>query len=290
MSKCAVVLEGGSLRCMFSAGVTDIMLEKGIAFDGLYGVSAGALTGVNYVSGQPGRTAEVNLRFVNDKRYLGVRNLILHKSLFNFDFMFGEVCDVLVPLDRETFASSPCAFTAVATSCRTGKPVYFEKNSCKEIYSAIRASASLPLVSPMVQVEGEPCLDGGLSDAIPFEKALADGYDKVVVITTREHGFRKPMVRRGTAKLYARMYRGYPQLVRTLINVPRMYAHTLNRLDQLEQEGKVFVIRPPKPVDVSRTEKDTEKLRALYDEGREQCLAQLEDLKAYLGKETTHDQ
>lgn len=282
--KSAIVLEGGSLRCMFSAGAVDVMMEEGIAFDGLFGVSAGALTGVNYVSGQPGRTAEVNLKYVNDKRYLGVRNLVLHRSIFNFDFLFGEVCDTLVPLDRETFETSPCRFTAVATNCLTGQPVFSEKSTATDIYASIRASASLPLLAPMVQVEGAPCLDGGVSLSIPYMRALEEGYGKVVVITTREHGYRKGQVSRGLARLYARAYRKYPNLVRALLEAPRRYGAELDQLDKLEAQGRLFVIRPPKPVTVSRTEKDTGKLRALYQEGREACRQRLAGLQAYLEK------
>ena len=267
MSKWALALEGGSLRCMFSAGVVDVMMEHGLLFDGVFGVSAGALTGVSYVSGQIGRTAQINLDYVNDKRYMGLNNLIFHKSIFNFDFLFGEISDTLVPLDREAFAKSPCAFTAVATDCRTGLPLYAEKHSCADIDGAVRASASMPLLSPMVMVEGTPCLDGGVSVSIPFEKPLEEGYDKVVVVTTREHGYRKPLVSRPMARLYARRYNG-----------------ELEELDRLEAQGKVFVIRPPQPVTVSRTEKDVAKLRALYAQGRQTLQGQMDRLLGYLGE------
>ena len=282
MGKSAIVLEGGSLRCMFSAGVTDVMMEQGIEYDGLFGVSAGALTGVNFVSRQIGRTAKINLDFVNDKRYLGVRNLIFHKSIFNFDFLFNEVSDTLLPLDRKAFHQSPCRYTAVSTSCLTGKTVYSEKETSSDIYAAIRASASMPLLSPMVLVEGVPCLDGGISVAIPYQKAIEEGYDKIVVVTTREHGFRKPQVSRPMARMYARYYGKYPNLVRCLVDVPRMYAKELDEIDRLEAQGKLFVIRPPKPVTVSHTEKDTKKLQALYEEGQATCRRQLEELIAYL--------
>lgn len=282
MSKKALVLEGGSLRCMFSAGAVDLMMEKGIAFDGLFGVSAGALTGVNYVSNQPGRTADVNLSFVNDKRYLGVRNLVLHRSLFNFDFLFGEVSDTLIPLDREAFANSPCRFTAISTNCQTGQPMFSEKSESPDIYAAIRASASLPLMAPMVQVDGVPCLDGGVSLSIPYERALEEGYDKIVVITTREHGYRKPPVSRPAARVYARVYRRYPELVKALLRTPRRYGQELDKLDHLEAQGKVFVLRPPVPVTVSRAEKDTDKLRALYQQGIDTCQKHWDALAAYL--------
>ena len=282
LDKKALALEGGSLRCLFSAGVTDVMLEEGLEYDGVFGVSAGALTGVNFVSGQAGRTAKVNLEYVNDPRYMGLRSLLLHRSIFNFDFLFGELSDELIPLDRQAFASSPLQYTAVATSCRTGAPIYYEKSSCADIYAAIRASASLPMLSPMVSVEGEPCLDGGLSVSIPYARPLEEGYSKVVVVTTREHGYRKAPVSRGAARLYARAYRKYPQLVRAIVNVPRHYNAELDEIDRLEAQGKLFVIRPPEPVTVARTERDVEKLTALYHMGREACQGQLEALRAYL--------
>ena len=192
MEKWALAMEGGSLRCMFSAGAVDVMMERQLWANGVFGVSAGALTGVNYVSRQVGRTAQVNLDFVNDKRYLGLGNLIFKKSIFNFDFLFGEISDSLLPLDREEFARSEMEFTAVTTDCRTGQPAYWEKHRCGDIYGAIRASASMPLLSPTVEVEGIPCVDGGVSVSIPYRKPLEEGYGKVVVITTREHGYRKP--------------------------------------------------------------------------------------------------
>lgn len=282
MGKKALVLEGGSLRCMFSAGVTDVMMNNGLPFDGVFGVSAGALTGVNFVSGQPGRTAKVNLDYVNDKRYLGIRSLLLHKSIFNFDFLFGEISKELIPFDWDAFENSPCEFTAVATNCVTGRPMYCEKSSCSDIYAAVRASASMPLLAPMVTVEGAPCLDGGVSVSIPYQKALDEGYDKIVVVTTREHGFRKPSVKGAAARAYARHYRKYPELVRALLNVPRRYNRELEQLEALELQGRLLVVRPQKPITISRTEKDREKLQALYDEGKAVGLERLAALKSYL--------
>lgn len=282
MGKKALVLEGGSLRCMFSAGVTDVMMNNGLPFDGVFGVSAGALTGVNFVSGQPGRTARVNLDYVNDKRYLGIRSLLLHKSIFNFDFLFGEISKDLIPFDWDAFENSPCEFTAVATNCVTGRPMYCEKSSCSDIYAAVRASASMPLLAPMVTVEGAPCLDGGVSVSIPYQKALDEGYDKIVVVTTREHGFRKPSVKGAAARAYARHYRKYPELVRALLNVPRRYNRELEQLEALELQGRLLVVRPQKPITISRTEKDREKLQALYDEGEAVGLERLAALKSYL--------
>lgn len=282
MERTALALEGGSLRCMFSAGVTDVMMERGLAYDGVFGVSAGALTGINYVSGQIGRTARVNLEFVNDRRYLGVRNLVLHRSIFNFDFLFGEISTKYIPFDWEGFEKSPRHFTVVATDCLTGQPMYCEKHTCGDIFAATRASASMPLLAPMVMVDGVPCLDGGCSLSIPYAQPLEEGYGKVVVVTTREHGYHKPPVARVAARTYMRFYKKYPNLIKALLETPRRYDRELDRLEQLEAQNRVFVIRPPKPITVSRTEKDTGKLQALYDEGRETCENCWDALEAYL--------
>lgn len=282
MYRKALALEGGSLRCLFSAGVTDLMMEEGFVWDGVFGVSAGALTGVNIVSEQKGRTAAVNIGYVNDPRYMGMRSLIKNKSIFNFDFLFGEISDTLLPLDRETFINSKTKYTAVATSCLDGQVRYYEKSEVADIYPAVRASASLPLFSPMVQVEGEPCLDGGLSVSVPYRRPLDEGYEKVVVVTTREHGYRKEPVSRAMARVYARVYRKYPELVRAILNVPRHYNAEMDEIDRMEAQGKIFVIRPSEPVTVSRTEKDVAKLQALYDQGQEVCRKALPKLREYL--------
>ncbi len=281
MQRVALVLEGGSLRCLFSAGAVDVMMEQELTADGVFGVSAGALTGVNYVSGQIGRTARVNLEYVNDKKYLGVRNLILHRSIFNFDYLFGDISHVYLPFDYDAFAAAPAQFTAVATDCTTGQPVYSEKSASPDIWAAVRASASMPLLAPMVSVEGAPCLDGGVSVSIPFQRALDEGYDKLVIVTTREHGFRKPPVSATIARLYRRVYGKYPQLVKALLGTPARYARELDTIDRIELSGRAFVIRPPRPVTVSHTEKDVAKLQALYDEGREVAEKRLEELKAF---------
>ena len=170
----------------------------------------------------------------------------------------------------------------MTTDCRTGQPAYWEKHRCEDIYGAIRASASMPLLSPTVEVEGTPCVDGGVSVSIPYRKPLEEGYGKVVVITTREHGYRKPQTPRALANLYAKYYKPYPQLVRALLETPRRYARELDELDRLETQGKVFVLRPPEPVTVSRTEKDVKKLRALYAQGRQVCQERWEELEHYL--------
>lgn len=279
----ALVLEGGSLRCMFSAGVVDIFMEHNIEFDSVYGISAGSLTGLNYVANQPERTKRVNVDFVGDNNYLGIKSFILNKSVFNFDYMFGTVSDLFIPLDRKTFESSAMDYTCGATSVDTGEIEYFKKGECSDIYMAIRASSSMPLLSPFVQVEGKNYLDGGIKVAVPYQKAIDDGHDKIIVIPTREHNFRKPFTSKSMASMYARQYSRYPQLVKSLIDTPVMYAKEMAELDKLFHDGRIYTIRPEGPVDVSRMEKDTTKLIRLYNEGRRVGEKNLSAILKYLG-------
>lgn len=282
MEKTALILEGGSLRCMFTAGVLDVLMEEGIRLPCVVGVSAGALSGINYVSGQIGRTAKVNLDFVRDKRYLGLGNLVRRHSVFNFDFLFGEVSDTLVPLDRAAFDSSDQRFVAVATDVRSGEAVYFDKATCGDIMMACRASASMPLLAPIVEVDGIPCLDGGVSVSVPVDWALEQGYEKVVLVLTRHKGYRKKPVGMAMRRAYEEAYREYPLLVQRLEQVPARYNHLQSKISRLEKEGRVFVIRPREPVRVSRMERNLEKLEALYAIGRQTALERLTDMTAYL--------
>ena len=266
--KTALVLEGGSFRCMFSTGVLDVLMEHDINFDEVFGVSAGSLTGINYVSRQPGRTKNVNVNFVGDHRFLGIRSFLKSGNVFNFDFLFGEVSNIYLPLDLAAFESNPVAFTACATALETGNPVYFSKDSCSDIMAAVRASSSMPLLSVPVEVDGSLYLDGGVSVAIPYQQAIDEGYDKILIITTREHGFRKSMPRPSVMKMYAKKYAEYPAFLKAVLEMPRMYARQMDEMDRLELDKRVHIIRPEKPIKISRIEKDTTKLLELYAEGR----------------------
>ena len=283
MEKTALILEGGAMRTTFSAGVLDVFLENKIDdFSGLFGVSAGALTGISFLSKQPGRTKDISINYINDRRYVSVTNLVFKHSMYDFDFLFHDISDELMPLDHETFQNSPCNFTAVATNCETGKTEYFEKSECEDIFAAVRASSSLPLISPMVEINGKKLLDGGITNAVPYQKAIDEGYEKLVIVLTREHGFRKYMETNTTMHVLRRFYPNYPNLIRALFNMHRMYNRERNEIDKLELEGKAFVIRPIEPITMTRVEKNTEKISALYDEGRKVCENQLEALKRFL--------
>lgn len=284
MEKGALILEGGSLRSLFTAGVLDVFMENDLYFSDLTGVSAGSLTGANYVSRQPGRTAQINIGFVNDKRYLGVNNLLLHHEIFNFDFLFDTIGREIVPMDLETFSASPMRFTAVATNLETGEPEYFEKSTCSDIFAAIRASSSMPILSKAVVIDGKRYLDGGCSMAIPYQKAIDDGFEKIVLILTRQQGYRKLYTRRSILRAYAKYFRHYPNFIRALFAIPTRYDRQQREIDALEKAGRIFVIRPQKPVNVSHTEKDTAKLTALYNDGRREAGRQMEALRIYLAK------
>lgn len=281
-SNTALVLEGGSLRCLFTAGVLDVLMEQAIRFPYVIGVSAGSLSGINYVSGQIGRTARVNLDYVDDKRYLGIRNLLLGRGIFNFDFLFGEITDRLIPLDKDAFYQNPTRFLAVATCCEDGTPRYFERDRCSDIMLAARASASMPLLARTVEIDGEHLLDGGISMPIAYNKALEDGFPKLVLILTREHGFRKHQPTGALLTAFEKAYRQYPKLVEKLLTMPERYNRIQEEIDLLEKSGRAFIIRPEYPVTISRVEKDRAKLSALYEEGRRIAVQNLEAFASFL--------
>lgn len=279
----ALVLEGGSLRSMFTSGVLDVMMEQGIELSYVNGVSAGSMCGMNYLSKQVGRTLQVNTEYLHDKRYMSFRNMLKDRLIFNFDFLFGELSTELVPFDFETFENSPQKFEVVATRCRTGQPVFFEKGVCTDMYAAVQASCSMPVLSRMITVEGRKYLDGGISLPIAYKRAMELGYEKVVVVLTRQHGYRKKPVDRLTKRGYDRYFEPLPELRAALEEVPERYNRMQEEMDELEADGKLFIIRPEFPVMVSRVEQDAEKLKALYAEGRRIGEERLEALREYLG-------
>lgn len=283
MTEGALVLEGGSLRSMFTAGVLDVMIEQEIELSYINGVSAGTMCGMNYITRQIGRTLRVNTEYLHDRRYISFMNLWRNRLIFNFDFLFGELSTELVPYDFKAFEESPQKFEVVATRCRTGKPEFFEKGVCKDMYAAVQASSSMPVLSRMITVEGKKYLDGGISLPIAYQRALDLGYEKVVVILTREHGYQKKPVGRLTKRGYNRYFHPLPQLLAALEEVPERYNRMQEELDRLEAEGRIFIIRPKTPVLVSRVEQDVHKLTDLYAEGRRVGEEILPGLKGYLG-------
>lgn len=283
MTEGALVLEGGSLRGVFTAGVLDIFMEQGIEMSYINGVSAGSMCGMSYVSKQIGRTIDVNLNYATDKRFLSFRNMVKKRSIFNFDFLFGELSDTLIPFDYDAFYRSEQTFEVVATRCKTGRPEYFEKNTCSDFVNAVKASSSMPILSSMIGVNGKKYLDGGCSMPIAYQRAIDLGYEKIVVILTRQRGYRKPPVDKWAKKGYERYFAPLPKLLNALEEAPDRYNRMQEEMDCLEEDGRIFIIRPEKPVVVHRTEQDKRKLEALYEEGRSVGADHMEKLKDYLG-------
>ena len=265
--KTGLVLEGGGLRGVFTAGVLDAFLEGNFHADYVIGVSAGAANGVSYVSGQRERGLRTNTDYLHDPRYMGLRSLLLHRSLFGMDFIFHEIPQHLDPFDYQAFQENPCEFWTGAIDIRTGETVYFGKEEIGDDLEALRATTSLPLLSQPVAYRGRLLLDGGTADPIPVRRALADGCDRVVVVLTRERGYRKPA--QSFRAVYRSAFRRYPAIIRALDTRHRIYNDTLDFLAGLECGGTAAVIAPATPPQVRRIERDRDKLLALYQEGLE---------------------
>lgn len=261
----ALVLEGGGLRGVFTCGVLDCFMDNGIRFPFTVGVSAGACNGLSYMSGQRGRARSSNIDLMDKYHYVGFKYLLTQRCIMDFKLLFEAFPEKIIPYDYDTYFSNPDRFVMVTTNCLTGKAEYFEeKKSSARVMDVVRASSSLPFVSPITYVDGVPMLDGGIVDSIPVQYAMDQGYDKLVVVLTRNRGYRK---KNGSMPLAKAMYRKYPLLQKALSQRNAVYNRTMELIERLEDDGRIIVIRPVKPVQVGRMEKDTAKLAALYDEG-----------------------
>lgn len=279
--KKGLILEGGAMRGMFTAGVTDVMMEQGITFDGAVGVSAGAAFGTNYKSRQIGRTIRYNKRFCNDPRYCGLRSLLTTGNLYNTEFAYRELPLQLDVFDFETYRSNPMEFYVVCTDVETGEPVYHRyEGTEKSGFDWIRASASMPLVSRIVDIDGKKLLDGGIADAIPLRFFQRIGYGRNVVILTQAADYRKKKT--SALPLIRLMYRRYPQLVQAMAQRHDMYNSTLEYIARQEAAGNILVIRPEHPLPVSRVEKNPQKLQEAYDIGRRTAAGQMERIRQFL--------
>jgi predicted patatin/cPLA2 family phospholipase len=278
----ALVLEGGGFRGMYTSGVLDAFLEKQLYFPYVIGVSAGAAYGISYISRQFGRNKEVNLKYTADPRYMSLGNLIRKGNLFDWDFVYGEVPDSLVPFDYDAFFRATTEFVIGVTNVETGQPEYFTTRgmSREQLLATITASSSLPFVSKIARINGMSYLDGGLADSIPVQQALLSGYERAVVVLTRNHHYRKkPASFQGLIKT---CYKRYPHLVEALLTRADSYNNTLAQLEIMEKEGRVFVIRPQQKMSVSRIENNPQKLDALYQIGYEETLHQFSWLHKWL--------
>ncbi len=284
MKKAGLILEGGGQRGIFTSGVLDYFMEKGLVLPYVIGVSAGACNAVDYVSGQLLRTKECMLDAQLDNELFGVRTMLRTKYFMNMDLIFDEFPNHLYPFDYKAYVRSPTRCLLTTTNCLTGKAEYIEEYRNEErMMQACRASSSLPFGSPMVKVDGVPMLDGGIADSIPVRKAIADGFDHNIIVLTRRRGYYKEERTDASVRMAKLYYRRYPQLVKTLSERAHVYNRTLDLLDRLEKRGMVFVIRPTAPC-VSRTERDLEKLEDFYWHGYEEAKRLYPSLQKWLEK------
>ena len=276
-----LVLEGGAMRGMFTCGVTDVMMENGLTFDGAMGVSAGAIFGCNYKSGQPGRAIRYNLAFCQDKRYGTFRSLLKTGDLYDADFCYRQIPDELDWFDTDTFERNPMEFWVVATDVLTGKAVYHKcTDGRREDVTWIRASGSMPLAAKPVEVGGYTMLDGGIADSVPLRKMEELGYDRNVVVLTQPKGYVKGQNK--AIPLMKMALRKYPDFIRTAENRPGMYNETIRYVREKERAGEVFVIRPEAALDIGKTEHDPERLKAVYEQGRAVMEKRLAALREFL--------
>ena len=275
-----IVFEGGGLRGCFSAGVIDVLIEKGITFDTVTGISAGACHACSFLTGQRGRAIKVGRDRVDDSRYGSMRNLIKTGDMFDEQFVFHDIPETIFPIDNEAFKRNPAEFYVGVTDCITGKARYQKINDLIEDVEWIRASSSLPLVSKFVEIDGVPYLDGGIADAIPIDFNISHGCDKNIVVLTRARDYRKKPD--STFPMMMLKYHKYPELVRVLKDRHTRYNATLERISELEKEGRVLVIAPEVTLAIGRAEKNKEKLTVGYKMGRKAALTQIEKIKEFL--------
>ena len=276
-----LVLEGGAMRGMYTAGVLDVFLEKQIKVDGIIGVSAGVLFGVNYLSNQKGRAIRYNKKFAKDKRYMGISSLLRTGNIINKEFAYYEVPFKLDIFDQETFGKSDTDFYATITNVETGNPEYVKIKNVFEQMEVLRATSAMPFVSKLVELNGKKYLDGGISDSIPVEKCKELGYDKIIVVLTRSIEYRKKKSNERFTKI---KYRKYPNLVKTINNRYKNYNSSVEKIIDMENKKEIFVIRPSKTISIKRIERDASKLQEVYDLGIEDCKNKIEELKEFLNK------
>lgn len=282
MNKSALVLEGGGMRGAYTAGVLDYLMEKGVSFDSIYGVSAGALTGANFKAGQVGRGLRTFAAYLHDEKYAGPQHLLKTGDWFNIDFSYNKIPNELDPADYDTFNASPVNFYSVVSNVETGKAEYIRITDLKQQMDLVRASATLPLLSNIVEIDGKKYLDGGSCDSIPLKKSMVDGHSKNLVVLTQHRGFtKKPSANRYACRL---MYKKYPNYVKAMDNRHNMYNRQLKLVYEMEKQGKAFVIQPAAKVEVSRLEKNPARLVELYHQGKMDAASCYERLVEYLNK------
>ena len=283
MIKAGLVVEGGGMRGVYSSGVLDFFIEKDLFFENNYGVSAGACHLCSYLAKQYKRAFRVNVNYLNDKRYCSVHSLLKTGNLFGAEMLYDIIPNELDLFDYDTYNKNESNFYVVITDINTGKPEYVKIGDLKKDIIYVRASSSLPLLAQNVKINDKEYLDGGISDSIPIKKSIADGNKKNVVILTRDSTYRKG--KNSLMPIIKLKYKKYPNFVKSMADRYIVYNEILDFIKELEDNGDVFVIRPKKPVNIGRTEKNREKLEALYNDGYNDAKDCYEELLKYLGKE-----
>lgn len=265
MINSGLIIEGGGMRGVYAAGVLDFFMEKDLYFNDCYAVSAGSCHAASYYSKQIGRSLKVTLDYINDKRYCSINSLIKTGDMFGVDMLYNIIPNELLLYDYDTFNKFEGNFYSVVTNCKTGKAEYIKIKDMKEDIIAVRASSSLPLLSRIVEINGESYLDGGISDSIPIKKSIEDGNKKNIVILTRDKAYRKS--KSSFLNIFKLKYKKYPNLVKAIGNRYKMYNETLDFIEEKRKKEEVFIIQPKSPVTIGRLEKNKTKLKELYDEG-----------------------
>lgn len=277
--KVGLVLEGGAMRGMYTAGVLDVFLDENIEVDGIVGVSAGVLFGVNYLSKQKGRVLRYNKKYATDKRFMGIKSFLKTGNIINKEFAFYDVPFNLDIFDEKTYEESKTDFYATITNVETGKPEYVKVKNVFEQMELLRATSAMPFVSKMIELNGNKYLDGGIADSIPIDKCNELSCDKIIVVLTRPIEYRKKKPNSTIAKI---KYHRYPNLVEAINNRYKNYNDTVEKIIDMENKKEIFVIRPSKQINIKRIERDENKLQEIYDLGVEDCKSCLEDLNKYL--------
>ncbi|HOA31057.1 MAG TPA: patatin family protein [Clostridia bacterium] len=280
--KLGLVLEGGGSRTYFTCGVLDCFLEEGTYADYVIGTSAGIANGVSYVSRQKGRNLEIATRFLNDKRYMGFKHLVNpnNKSYYNIKFVYEEIPNKHIPFDFKEFEKFEGDVVSVVTNVKTGQAEYLKMPRDDKSFVHLVASCALPIMFPLIEIDGMKYMDGGICDPIAVDEALRNDCDKVIVVLTREKGYVKEEEK--ALKLCAKLYRKHPEFSKALLDRTRVYNEKLKRVWELEEEGRVFVIGPKDVSGCKRTERNLDVINSLYNQGMDVAREAMPKLKEYL--------
>jgi len=285
MSKVVLVLEGGAMRGMYTAGVLDVLMDNKIEIDGIIGTSAGALFGVNYFSNQRGRVIRYNKRFCKDIRYISKLSLLLTGNIVNKKFAYYTVTKKHDIFDNETFIKNNKEYYAVTTNIETGKAEYIKITNPLKQMEYLRASSAVPIVSKIVKIDNKKYLDGGVSDSIPIEKMLELGYDKIIVVLTQPLEYRKKQISTSKIKMINLKYKKYPNLINAMLNRHKNYNNIIEKIIDLESKKEIFVIRPSKQININIIERNKDKLEEVYNLGINDAKTIINNLIDYI-KET----